>query len=60
MGQGWAAWRKIVRTMAPTVSWAALGTTESKFLMKWTRHRCQEAPENTLPIAWRRPSWGRR
>ncbi len=37
-----------MRMTAATVSCAPLGTTESRFLMKWTRHRCQEAPGDYL------------
>ena len=46
-----------MRTIAATASWACLGTTESRFRMKCTRHRCQVASCRIFAIAWRRPSW---
>ena len=57
MAEAWSGWAKTVRTIAATESWAVLGTVESRFRMKWTRHRCQAASPMTLEIAERRPSW---
>src|SRR5829696_4239328 len=37
--------------VAPTICWAALDTRERAFLMKCTRHLCQEAPTNTPSTA---------
>lgn len=38
-----------------TISPGAFGTFESTLRMKWTRHRCQAAPANTVSIAKIRP-----
>ena len=41
-----SAGRRSVRTAAATISALALGTLASTLRMKWTRHRCQDAPEH--------------
>src|ERR687898_3313162 len=54
----WASgWAKTVRMVAPTICWEALGTRERAFLMKCTRHLCQEAPTNTASMAPFSPRW---
>lgn len=57
IAEAWSGWAKTVRTIAATVSWAPLGTVESRLRMKWTRHRCQVDSLSTFAIAWRNPSW---
>ena len=51
-----SGWAKIVRMIEGTMSWEPFGTTERALRMKWTRHRCQDAPWNTVPIAFFKPS----
>lgn len=48
---------RIVRTRVATIDWLALGALVRRFLMKWVRHLCHDAPGNTAAIAWRSPSW---
>jgi hypothetical protein len=53
-----SGWAKIVRMIEATISWDPFGTIESTLRMKWTRHLCQLAPWNTVPIAFFKPSVG--
>jgi hypothetical protein len=45
------------RTTVATRSCDALGTLDMRFLMKWARQRCQEAPGRQEAIASFNPWW---
>lgn len=44
-------WAKTMRMIEEPMPWPPFGTTDSAMRMKWTRHRCQAKPWNTVPTA---------
>jgi len=50
-----SGWAKMVRMIEATMSWDPFGITARTLRMKCTRHRCQPAPWNTVPMAFFKP-----
>jgi hypothetical protein len=53
---GPVGWAKIVRIAAATMSVLPLVTLASTLRMKWTRHRCHEAPTIVASMAFIKPA----